>query len=281
MDRETKEDILKRRKEIEEELTLLLKETKSYFSLEHIKDVIYNEKETDEMQKIIMMFDNGDPSNLSNVLEIVSDAWNYFPHKALRGLSPADKLLDFEAKSNKEIQDKYTSRGLEFNKGEFFEKEDNEIYDYILPSGAVIDDGAVMDAMYNDTPNRAFFLSLAEGDVIILDMNIESSKKVYKEMNGEIYAYAQIPKLDLELSDDGADEAALQSFFNQLLVKVYKEKIEDDFFMEDKNCDCKICQMEKKCRDEGREPSMEEIKKAFEEARKNGGIVGGKFFDKK
>ena len=36
----------------------------------------------------------GDASELSNVLELVTDAWNYFPHKLLDGLSPAEKLLE-------------------------------------------------------------------------------------------------------------------------------------------------------------------------------------------
>jgi len=36
----------------------------------------------------------GDASELSNVLELVTDAWNYFPHKVLGGISPAEKLLE-------------------------------------------------------------------------------------------------------------------------------------------------------------------------------------------
>ncbi len=45
--------------------------------------------------KVVAMFDRGgDASELSNVLELVTDAWNYFPHKALNGLSPAEKLLE-------------------------------------------------------------------------------------------------------------------------------------------------------------------------------------------
>jgi len=35
-------------------------------------------------------------TGLSNVLELVTDAWNYFPHKTLGGLSPAEKLLEYE-----------------------------------------------------------------------------------------------------------------------------------------------------------------------------------------
>ncbi|MEK6946325.1 MAG: hypothetical protein AABX32_01855, partial [Nanoarchaeota archaeon] len=82
------------RKEIEQELVDMLKETKSHFSLDHIKDIIFYEEDNDDMQKVIAMFDRGGGiSELSNVLELVSDAWNYFPHKIIGGLSPAEKLL--------------------------------------------------------------------------------------------------------------------------------------------------------------------------------------------
>ena len=71
MEIETREQILERRKEIEQELVDLLKETHSDFGLEDVKDAIYNEEETDDMNKVIMMFDDGNPDNLSNVLETV------------------------------------------------------------------------------------------------------------------------------------------------------------------------------------------------------------------
>lgn len=98
---ESKQQILKRRKEIEQELVEMLKETKSDFSLQHVKDVIFYEEETDDMMKVVAMFDNGgNATELENVLELISDAWNYFPHKLLDGLSPAEKLLEYQNKHN-------------------------------------------------------------------------------------------------------------------------------------------------------------------------------------
>ncbi len=95
MEIESKEKILKRRKEIEQELMEMLKETESDFSLQNVKDVIFHEEDNDDMMKVVAMFDRGgDTSELSNILELVSDAWNYFPHKILNGLSPAEKLLE-------------------------------------------------------------------------------------------------------------------------------------------------------------------------------------------
>ncbi|HBG68870.1 hypothetical protein A2W67_02675 [Candidatus Nomurabacteria bacterium RIFCSPLOWO2_02_40_28] len=102
MEIESKQQILERRKEIEQELVKMLKETESSFSLQHVKDVIFHEEEQDDMMKVVAMFDRGgDTSELSNILELASDAWNYFPHKAINGLSPAEKLLEYQNKKDK------------------------------------------------------------------------------------------------------------------------------------------------------------------------------------
>ena len=98
----TKEEILAQRKEIEEDLMDLLNLTNSDFSLEDINDVIYNEEETDDMQKAIMMLDDGNPENLSNIVETVTDAWNYFPHKILNGLCPMEKILEHHERQKKD-----------------------------------------------------------------------------------------------------------------------------------------------------------------------------------
>ncbi|MBU2545088.1 N-6 DNA methylase, partial [Patescibacteria group bacterium] len=63
-----------------QELIEMLKDVGSVFTLDHVKDVIYYEKENDDMTKVIAMFDRGgDISELSNILELTNDAWNYFP----------------------------------------------------------------------------------------------------------------------------------------------------------------------------------------------------------
>jgi len=85
--------------EIEQELVEMLKETESDFTLDHIRDVIFHEEDNDDMMKVVAMFDRGgDASELSNILELVTDAWNYFPHKVLGGISPAEKLLEYQNK---------------------------------------------------------------------------------------------------------------------------------------------------------------------------------------
>ena len=91
---ESKQQILERRREIEQELLDMLKETQSDFGLDDIKQIIYDEEDQDDLMKIVAMFDRGgDASELENILELANDAWNYFPHKALNGLSPAEMEL--------------------------------------------------------------------------------------------------------------------------------------------------------------------------------------------
>jgi len=97
MEIESKQQILTRRKEIEQELIDMIKETESDFTLQHVKDTIFHEEDNDDMMKVVAMFDRGgDASELDNILELVTDAWNYFPHEALNGLSPREKILEYE-----------------------------------------------------------------------------------------------------------------------------------------------------------------------------------------
>jgi Ran GTPase-activating protein (RanGAP) involved in mRNA processing and transport len=99
MEVESKQQVLKRRKEIEEELLTMLKETKSDFTLKDIKDAIYQEEETDDMMKVVAMFDRGGgAAELENALDLVTDAWNYFPHKTLGGISPSEKMTEHHGK---------------------------------------------------------------------------------------------------------------------------------------------------------------------------------------
>jgi hypothetical protein len=90
-------EIFIKRIEIEVEILELLKTERAdvEIDLDYIKQLIYEENGTDDMQDIIAIFDNGNITNLDTVLEVVSDAWNYFPHKLLDGKSPEEKLLEF------------------------------------------------------------------------------------------------------------------------------------------------------------------------------------------
>ncbi|EKD56385.1 MAG: hypothetical protein ACD_58C00206G0004 [uncultured bacterium] len=89
-----KQEVDERKKEIEIELNNLLKKHKSDFDLEYIKDIILNEDDKDDLMKIVSIFDRGgDATEFENILELATDAWNYLPHKNLKGLSPAEVAL--------------------------------------------------------------------------------------------------------------------------------------------------------------------------------------------
>jgi hypothetical protein len=103
MEIESKQQILARRKEIEKEIVNMLKEVESDFALQDVIDAIYHEEDNDDMMKAVAMLDRGgDAAELENVLELVTDAWNYFPHKTLGGISPAEKVLEFQRKQTQE-----------------------------------------------------------------------------------------------------------------------------------------------------------------------------------
>jgi hypothetical protein len=92
MARLTKQEIIKERREIEEYTVALLKKVKSDFTFKDVTDAIYNETEQGDLTKMIAMFDTGEGDELSNILDILTDAWNCFPHKSLGGKSPEEML---------------------------------------------------------------------------------------------------------------------------------------------------------------------------------------------
>lgn len=96
---ESKQEILKHRKEIKEELIDMIKETRSNFSLQDVLDAIYSEEDNEDMMRIIAMFyHGGGTSELHNIVELVNKAWIHFPHKVLNGLSLSEELLKYKSK---------------------------------------------------------------------------------------------------------------------------------------------------------------------------------------
>jgi len=99
MEIENLKQILERRGEIEQELLEMLEKTDSDFSLDDIKEIIYNEESQDDLTDVVMIFDTGQGfDEMNTILETINDAWNYFPHKLLGGLSPAEKILEYRQK---------------------------------------------------------------------------------------------------------------------------------------------------------------------------------------
>jgi len=92
----TNMEIWEGRKEMESNLEELIEETGSVLKIEDIKSMIYNEDGQECLRKIVVNFDRGqDIKELNKILQIVTTAWNYWPHKKLNGLSPAKKSLEY------------------------------------------------------------------------------------------------------------------------------------------------------------------------------------------
>ena len=90
----TKEDIIKKRIDIENQLNELINSMDLNINFNEIKEMIYNENDQRTLHEIMVKFDKGqNVDELNNILATVNDAWNYFPHKVLNGLSPAEKIL--------------------------------------------------------------------------------------------------------------------------------------------------------------------------------------------
>jgi hypothetical protein len=97
----SQEQIVLRRGEIEQELKRMLRKTGSKFTLNNIRDAIYGEQSQGAIAEIILMFytDSGGVE-FKDMVATVRDAWNYFPHRRLGGLSPAKKAIQHRRASD-------------------------------------------------------------------------------------------------------------------------------------------------------------------------------------
>lgn len=86
------DEIVKMRQQIEERLEQIIKKTNSKLKINDIKIIIYNENGQNDIQKIISGFPNiQDFNELQQLIALIMDVWNYWPHKNLGGLSPVEK----------------------------------------------------------------------------------------------------------------------------------------------------------------------------------------------
>lgn len=93
-------NIEKKREEIEKELSEYIEKYNIQASFEEIKKVIHEEEDQEDLNNIISRFDLGqDMAELNDIVQIINDAWNYFPHNILDGLSPIEMIM-----KNKEHQ---------------------------------------------------------------------------------------------------------------------------------------------------------------------------------
>ncbi len=95
MTAEQRQYIRTKRNEIRKKFSELLKKAGSQSQWNEIEGSIYFEHGTDVFGKIIEIF-NVPPQSpgFDELVDLTMDAWNYFPHKSLDGLSPAEKRIN-------------------------------------------------------------------------------------------------------------------------------------------------------------------------------------------
>lgn len=87
-------EILVKRLSIEEHLKRIIKKYNNTLKVSYIKNIIYNENDQRELDFLINLFSSvEDFSELQRIIAVIVDAWNYWPHKSLEGLSPVEKAI--------------------------------------------------------------------------------------------------------------------------------------------------------------------------------------------
>ncbi len=72
---------------------LLKLKTPEKLSVHDIKDIIWNEDDHHLLSRLaFFLFDGKTQEEHQGVLDILSEAWNYFPHRSLNGLSPHEMM---------------------------------------------------------------------------------------------------------------------------------------------------------------------------------------------
>jgi hypothetical protein len=85
------ETILTERKHIEDELSEMFKRGRCALGVDAMKERIYHEHDIADLQRLVSFLDPDENlSNFQRQIDTIRDAWNYFPHEVLRGLSPAE-----------------------------------------------------------------------------------------------------------------------------------------------------------------------------------------------
>jgi hypothetical protein len=93
----SKQEVKKMQDELELQMAQLLEAANSEWTVDDVKEAIYAERDQDNFTELLSMFDTGEGAvELSDAIEVLTDAWNYFPHHALGGQAPVEvAVADF------------------------------------------------------------------------------------------------------------------------------------------------------------------------------------------
>lgn len=191
-----KKEIAQKRKEIKEEFEELLAEHKSPFTFKHILDIIYHEEETDDMMKIVRIFDRGEPMELENVLELATDAWNYFPHKILNGKAPVEMLA--EARQNNANIDEFNNKIKDLSEKELVDVLDANKFN----------SETEFEALVSEMESRGM-----SGRIIQVDGSPDDEEG--KQLIEYINSHEKIPKFKSEKEEDYAIKNAIKTIENK------------------------------------------------------------------
>jgi hypothetical protein len=92
-----KQEVKKKQDELELQIAQLLEAANSEWTVDDVKEVIYAERDHDNFTELLAMFDTGEGvAQLPDIIEVLTDAWNYFPHHALGSQAPVEvTVADF------------------------------------------------------------------------------------------------------------------------------------------------------------------------------------------
>ncbi len=97
----SEKDILKKRQEVERDMRQILSKMDTKLTWEDMRYIIYNEEPMEGMKKIADWMDLSDDIDKANdVLQVINDAWNFFPHKKLDGLCPIEMIKKMDKEKN-------------------------------------------------------------------------------------------------------------------------------------------------------------------------------------
>lgn len=94
----TRDELEQTKLEILGSLEELLMEQDSEYTVVDILNMIYDESDKDDFQDLIRIVDDGDFDQ--DKLDLVSEAWNHFPHKALGGIAPVEVMNEYSVNKN-------------------------------------------------------------------------------------------------------------------------------------------------------------------------------------
>jgi len=91
------------RKRIESELREIISYYNVDCTIEEIKEIVLNERNSKDFNNLVQTFAEKIPNldKLNAVLKFVNAAWNYFPHASLNGLCSTEAMAKFRRDGNK------------------------------------------------------------------------------------------------------------------------------------------------------------------------------------